>query len=71
MDNDPSLIHMVLILSDWVPYNQCAISLTTSLFKLGKKAKVMTSALITFLLIFLVFVNEKVCNFQKKKKCPK
>lgn len=71
LDNDPSLIHMVLILTDWVPYNQCAISLTTSLFKLGREVKVMTSALIMFLLIFLVFDNEKVAISKKKKKCPK
>lgn len=68
MDNGPSLIHMVPILTDCVPYNQCTISLATSLFKLRKKVKVMTSALITFLLIFLVF--DKVHNF-KKKKSPK
>ena len=65
MDNGPSLIHMVPILTDCVPYNQCTVSLATSLFKLRKKVKVMTSALITFLLIFLVF--DKVHSFNKKK----
>lgn len=69
MDNGPSIIHMAPILADCVPYNQRAISPSTSLFKLGRKVKVMTSVLITFLLIFLGFDNEKVCNF--KKKCPK
>ena len=31
----------------------------------------MTSALITFILIFLVFDGEKVRDFKKKKNCPK
>lgn len=65
MDNGPSIIHMAPILADCVPYNQRAISPSTSLFKLGRKVKVMTSVLITFLLIFLGFDNEKVCNFKK------
>ena len=72
MDNDPSLIHMLPILTAGGPCNRCAISLATSRFKLRRKVKVMTSALITFILIFLVFDDEKVCDFQnKKKKCPK
>ena len=68
MDNDPSLIHMLPILPVGGPCNRCAISLATSRFKLRRKVKVMTSALITFILIFLVFDDEKVRDFQNKKK---
>ena len=70
MDNDLSLIHLVPILTACGPCNPCAVSLATSRFKLRRKVKVMTSALITFILIFLVFDGEKVCDF-KKKICPK
>ena len=68
MDNDPSLIHVLPILPVGGPCNRCAISLATSRFKLRRKVKVMTSALITFILIFLVFDDEKVRDFQNKKK---